>query len=128
MEHSSTNTGHLAVPLLDIHTTSDQLVPVEQESAYAEKVAAAGDSALLRQAYVSRQGHCNFTTAEIVAAVDTVNQRAVTGTWGDTASAASLESAANALALDGAAYAAFHPGQLVTQDTNSLFGVRSRKG
>jgi pimeloyl-ACP methyl ester carboxylesterase len=127
MEHSSTNTGRLAVPLLDIHTTSDQLVPVEQESAYAEKVAEAGDSALLRQAYVSRQGHCNFTTAEIVAALDTVNQRAVTGTWGDTTRPAALETAANALGLDGATYVAFHPGQLVTQDTNPLFGVRSSK-
>jgi hypothetical protein len=115
------------VPLLDIHTTSDQLVPVEQESAYAEKVAEAGDSALLRQAYVSRQGHCNFTTAEIVAALDTVNQRAATGTWGDTTTAASLDAAANALDLDGAAYVAFHPGRLVTQDTNPLFGVRSSK-
>jgi pimeloyl-ACP methyl ester carboxylesterase len=128
LEHSSTNTGHLSVPMLDIHTTSDQLVPVEQESAYAQKVAEAGDSALLRQAYVSRQGHCNFTTAEVVAALDTVNQRAATGTWGDSTSAASLEASANALNLDGAAYVDFRPGQLVTQDTNSLFPVRSRKG
>ncbi|HET9172961.1 MAG TPA: alpha/beta hydrolase [Actinospica sp.] len=128
MEQSSTNTGRLAVPLLDIHTTSDQLVPVEQESAYAEKVAEAGDSALLRQAYVSRQGHCDFTAAEIVAALDTVNQRAATGTWGDTTSAASLEARADALGLDGAAYVPFRPGRLVTQGTNSIFAVRSSKG
>ena len=128
MEQSSTNTGRLAVPLLDIHTTADQLVPVEQESAYAEKVAEAGDSALLRQAYVSRQGHCNFTAAEIVAALDTVNQRAVTGTWGDSTSAASLEARADALGLDGAAYVDFRPGRLVTQDPNPLFPVRSGKG
>jgi len=122
MEHSSTNTGRLSVPLLDIHTTADQLVPVEQENAYAQKVAAAGDSSLLRQAYVARQGHCNFTTAEIVAALDTVNQRAATGTWGDSTSAASLEAAANALDLDGAAYVAFRPGQLVSQPANPFPG------
>jgi hypothetical protein len=72
---------------------------------------------------VQRQGHCNFTTAEIVAALDTVNQRATTGTWGDSTSAASLEAAADALELDGAAYVAFKPGQLVTQPTNP-FGHR----
>ena len=128
MERSSTNTGRLAVPMLDIHTTADQLVPVEQESAYAQQVARAGAGALLRQAYVSRQGHCNFTTAEIVAALDTVNQRAATGSWGDSTSAASLEAAANALGLDGAVYVDFHPGKLVTQDPNAVFAVRSSKG
>jgi dienelactone hydrolase len=128
MERSSTNTGRLAVPMLDIHTTSDQLVPVEQESAFAQKVEQAGAGALLRQAYVSRQGHCNFTTAEIVAALDTVDRRVTTGTWGQTTSAASLESAANALGLDGAAYVDFRPGRLVSQDTSPLFAVRSGKG
>lgn len=118
MEQSSTNTGKLGVPLLDIHTTADQLVPVEQENAYAQKVAAAGRSSLLRQAYVQAQGHCNFTTAEIVAALDTVNQRAATGIWGNTTSAASLEAAADALDLDGASYVNFKPSQLVTQPTN----------
>jgi hypothetical protein len=77
---------------------------------------------------VSRQGHCNFTTAEIVAALDTVNQRAATGSWGDSTSAASLEAAADALGLDGAAYVDFRPGKLVTQDPNALFAVRSSKG
>lgn len=128
MEHSSTNTGRITVPMLDIHTTSDQLVPVEQESAFAQKVEQAGSGALLRQAYVSRQGHCNFTTAETVAALDTVNQRVTTGHWGDSTSAASLQAAADALGLDGAAYVSYRPGPLVTQDPNSLFAVRSSKG
>lgn len=128
MEHTSTNTGRLAVPMLDIHTTADQLVPVEQEAAFAQKVAEAGAAPLLRQAYVSRQGHCNFTTAEIVAALDTVNQRAATGSWGASTTAAALESAANALGLGGAAYLGFRPGPLVTQGSNSLFAVSSSKG
>jgi pimeloyl-ACP methyl ester carboxylesterase len=115
MERTSTNTGRLAVPLLDIHTTSDQLVPVEQESAFADKVRAAGDSALLRQAYVARQGHCNFTTAEIVAALDTVNARISSGHWGDTTGATHLESAASALGLDGAAFVTFRPADLAVQ-------------
>ena len=122
MEHSSTNTGRLEVPMLDIHTTSDQLVPVQQENAFAQKVAEAGASSLLRQAYVSRQGHCNFTTAEIVAALDTVNERAATGSWGDTTSATALEAKADALGLDGAAFVNFRPGPLVTQNADPFRG------
>ena len=125
MERSSTNTGRLEVPMLDIHTTSDQLVPVEQESAYAQKVDAAGAGALLRQAYVSRQGHCNFTTAEIVAALDTVNERAATGSWGNTTSAAALEARADALDLDGGAFVDFRPAGLVVQSADP-FPFRGR--
>jgi hypothetical protein len=116
MQATSTNSGHLGVPLLDVHTTSDQLVPVEQESAFAEKVRAAGDGALLRQAFVARQGHCNFTTAEIVAALDTVNQRAADGHWGASTSAANLQAAATALNLDGAAFVRYRLARLVVQN------------
>jgi pimeloyl-ACP methyl ester carboxylesterase len=118
MRATSTNTGDLAVPLLDIHTTSDQLVPVEQESAFADKVRDSGDSALLRQAYVARQGHCDFTTAEIVAALDTVNLRAATGHWGATTSAESLQATATALNLDGAAFVPYRPARLLVQSAN----------
>lgn len=116
MQATSTNSGHLGAPLLDVHTTSDQLVPVEQESAFAQKVRAAGDSALLRQAFVARQGHCNFTTAEIVAALDTVNQRAADGHWGASTSAANLQAAATALNLDGAAFVRYRPARLLVQN------------
>lgn len=119
---TSTNTGRLAVPLLDIHTTADQLVPVEQESAYAQKVRAAGRGSLLRQAYVAAQGHCNFTNAEVVAALDTVDRRATTGHWGDSTSAADLQAAATALDLDGAAFTDFRPGELVVQNPWPHFG------
>jgi hypothetical protein len=122
MERSSTNTGRIEVPMLDIHTTADQLVPVQQESAFAQKVAEAGDSSLLRQAYVSRQSHCDFTTAEIVAALDTVNERAATGSWGDTTSADALEAKADSLDLGGAAFVNFRPGPLVTQDADPFRG------
>ncbi|MFL6112010.1 MAG: alpha/beta hydrolase, partial [Catenulispora sp.] len=76
---------------------------------------AAGDGSLLRQAYVARQGHCAFTTAEIVAAVDAVDRRVSTGHWRDVATPAALEKAALALGPDagGAAYVAFRPGPLV---------------
>jgi hypothetical protein len=114
MLRTSTPTGRLRVPELDVHTISDQLVPVEQENQYARRVAAAGRSALLRQAYVERAGHCNFTTAELVAATDAVRHRVATGRWGDT-SPAGLNRAAASLGLDGAAYLPYRPAALVTQ-------------
>jgi pimeloyl-ACP methyl ester carboxylesterase len=113
LDATSTTGQHLAVPTLDIHTTSDQLVPVQQETAFGERVRASGSGALLRQAYVARQSHCNFTTAEIVAGVDTIDRRVTTGRWGATATAAALQSTAEALGLDGAAFTAFRPGPLV---------------
>lgn len=115
MLRTSTPTGRLRVPELDIHTVSDQLVPVEQENQYARRVRAAGAAALLRQAYVERAGHCNFTTAELVAAADAVRHRVATGRWGDAATPEGLNRAAAALGLDGAAYLPYRPPALVTQ-------------
>ncbi|MEY9835124.1 alpha/beta hydrolase [Streptacidiphilus sp. EB103A] len=113
LEQTSTAGQGLAVPLLDVHTISDQLVPVQQEQAFAQRVRAAGDGALLRQAYVDRQSHCNFTTAEIVASVHALDHRVSTGHWDGQTSAAALQSAADRLGLDGAAFITYRPGRLV---------------
>ena len=63
------------MPELDLHTISDQLVPVQQENYYARTVRRAGERSLLRQAFVGRQEHCNFTSAELVAGVLALQQR-----------------------------------------------------
>ncbi|GAA3839601.1 alpha/beta hydrolase [Streptomyces coacervatus] len=111
---TSTTGQGLAVPLLDIHNNVDEIVPAEHETAFRTRIKAAGDSALLRQAYVDRAGHCNFTPAEIVAGVNTVNERVTTGRWGATATTAALQASAEALHLDGgAAFVDDKPGQLV---------------
>ncbi|WP_371673662.1 alpha/beta hydrolase [Streptomyces sp. NBC_00289] len=102
----------LGVPLLDVHTFADNLVPVEQENRFADRVRASGDGPLLRQAYVERQGHCTFTTAETVAAVHAVEHRVATGRWGDAATPAALQKAALALGLDAAAYTPYRPAEL----------------
>ncbi|WP_327434500.1 alpha/beta hydrolase [Streptomyces sp. NBC_01236] len=112
LKRTSTAGQGLAVPLLDIHTTADQLVPVEQESALAQRVRRAGDSALLRQAYVARQSHCNFTTAEVVAALHAVEHRLDTGHWDDAATAGELQHGADELGLDGAAFTDYRPSRL----------------
>ena len=77
--------GHLSVPVLTMHTTGDGLVIPENEQAYARVVRRAGDSRLLRQVFVSRAGHCAFTPAETITAVQTLLQRLATGRWDDEA-------------------------------------------
>ncbi len=77
--------GHLSVPVLTMHTTGDGLVIPENEQAYARVVRRAGHSRLLRQVFVSRAGHCAFTPAETITAVQTLLQRLATGRWDDEA-------------------------------------------
>jgi len=105
--------GRLQMPVLTLHTTADQLVPVQQEDAYRTAVTRAGRSPLLRQAFVARQGHCNFTPAELVAAVHALDHRVGTGRWDGLTSAEALQHEADRLGLGGAAYVRFRPGQLL---------------
>jgi hypothetical protein len=111
---TSVPTGRLRVPELDLHTISDQLVPVEQERQYAARVALAGRSPLLRQAYVDRASHCNFTTAEFVTGVQAVQRRIVSGHWSGV-TPPELNAAAAGLGLDGGAFLSYRPSSLVTQ-------------
>ena len=95
--------GWLSVPELTLHTISDQLAPLAFESWYRGQVQAAGDGALLRQAYVKSIGHCNFTPSELVAGLQTVQQRVNSGRWPST-TAAALNKRAAATALGGSAF------------------------
>jgi hypothetical protein len=114
LTRTSVPTGHLQVPELDLKTISDQLVPVQQENYYAHLVAAAGDSGLLRQAFVHAQGHCNFTPAELVAGVQALVTRVRTGSWGSVAQSAKLNAVADSLpsSLGGGAFVPFWPERL----------------
>jgi len=104
MQRTSAPTGRLAVPELDLHTISDQLVPVQQENYYAKLVRRAHSSSLLRQAFVQRQNHCNFTPAELVAGVLAIQHRVTIGRWGSVANANQLNASASALGLGDAAF------------------------
>ena len=88
--------GRLNIPVLTMHTTGDGLVVPPNESAYAGAVSAAGESALLRQTFIHRAGHCAFTEAETVAALQVLLNRLDTGRWDD---AALQPAALNASAL-----------------------------
>jgi pimeloyl-ACP methyl ester carboxylesterase len=84
-------------PVLTIHTTGDGLVLNSDEEAYRSVVEDAGDQQLLRQAFVHRAGHCTFTPAETVAALQALVSRLDTGKWAGQADPANLDAAAAAL-------------------------------
>jgi hypothetical protein len=64
-----------------MHTTGDGLVVPENEQAYRSIVDRAGNGDLLRQVFVNRAGHCAFTPAETITAVQTLENRLSTGEW-----------------------------------------------
>lgn len=73
--------GHLAIPVLTLHTTGDGLVVVSNEAAYADVVTASGSTANLRQLFTHRAGHCVFTPAEQITAFQVLFARLRTGNW-----------------------------------------------
>ena len=75
--------GEMHIPVLTLHTKGDGLVVVQNESAYKQVVDEAGNGEFLRRTFVSRAGHCAFTPAETIAAVETLISRLDTGRWHD---------------------------------------------
>jgi pimeloyl-ACP methyl ester carboxylesterase len=75
-------TGGLRVPAITMHTVADESTPAELEEEYRAKVRSAGRADSLRQLFVNRGGHCNFTTAEIAVALRVLLARINTGKWG----------------------------------------------
>jgi pimeloyl-ACP methyl ester carboxylesterase len=73
--------GKLPIPVLTLHTKGDGLVVVEDESAYKDVVDDSKDEAFLRQLFVHRAGHCEFTPAETVVAFQELVDRLDTGKW-----------------------------------------------
>jgi pimeloyl-ACP methyl ester carboxylesterase len=73
--------GRLTLPVLAMHTTGDGLVIPPNETAYAQVVGKAGKQDMLRQVFVHRAGHCTFTSAEVIAALQVLLGRLDTGRW-----------------------------------------------
>jgi hypothetical protein len=109
LAQTSVPRGRLRVPALDLHTISDQLVPVQQENVYERTVSGAGAGSDLRQAYVARQSHCNFTPAELVAGVLAIQHRVESGRWSGVATPRRLQATATSLGLGDAAFIAYRP-------------------
>jgi hypothetical protein len=75
--------GQIDIPVLTLHTTGDGLIPNQNERAYKDVGAEAGDRRLLRQTFVHRAGHCTFTPAETVVALSNLMERLDNGRWPD---------------------------------------------
>lgn len=81
LKHNIIFNGQIPVPVLTMHTKGDGLVVVEDESAYKDVVDDGNNDALLRQLFVHRAGHCEFSPAETVVAFGALVSRLDTGTW-----------------------------------------------
>jgi pimeloyl-ACP methyl ester carboxylesterase len=73
--------GEIPFPVLTLHTVGDGLVSVQNEEAYSKVVGEAKDGTLLKEFFVNRAGHCEFTPAETIAAFNTLALRLTTGRW-----------------------------------------------
>ena len=78
--------GKIKGPVLTLHTIVDEVVPVSNESAYAETVAAAGKQDLLFQTYTNggfdftrNVFHCNFTPNQVFASIFAMDNWVRTG-------------------------------------------------
>jgi len=60
--------GDISIPVLTLHNLGDLFVPVHNEIAYAERVAANGKGDLLVQRAIRGVNHCGFTGLELATA------------------------------------------------------------
>lgn len=88
--------GEIDIPVLTLHTSGDGLVSVQNETAYKKVVREEGDNKFLRETFVHRAGHCTFTPAETITALQKLINRLDTGSWGEV-EAEGLNEAAAAL-------------------------------
>lgn len=119
---TSTLTGRITVPELTMHTISDQLAPITYENLYRDQVVKTGNGHLLRQAFTQSIGHCNFTPAEIVGALNTVHQRVVSGHWPST-TAQALTRAADATGYGDSSFIHYKPAKFINARTYTAAGA-----
>lgn len=101
-------TGALTMPVLTMNGIGDQISPVAGQAAYQQAVERAGKGELLRQVYTNTAGHCGFSAAETVTAVEALRERVASGRWGDL-DAEGLNAAAQALDLGPARFQQYTP-------------------
>jgi pimeloyl-ACP methyl ester carboxylesterase len=96
MKRNTVPDGKLQRPVMTMASPGDEMTTWAHESALHEAVRAGGTENLLRQTLVHRGGHCVFSTGELVAAIQTLDQRIQSGVWADT-SALAMNARAKAL-------------------------------
>jgi alpha-beta hydrolase superfamily lysophospholipase len=76
--------GNPKVPVLRMHEIGDYQIPVSLVQGYDDLIRANGKDDLYRTAYVNAPGHCGFTVAETMVAIETMMRRLDTGRWEST--------------------------------------------
>ena len=113
MKRNYVPSGRLLKPMLLVQAVADPVTLVELSGDYARLVREAGHADLVREAYVERAGHCNFTRAESIVALLTVERRIEKASWGAAGQDSSLPEAMNTLSgslgLDGSLFIEHHP-------------------
>ena len=101
------------MPVLTVNGVGDNISPVAGQQAYEAAVRAAGRSEMLRQVYTNKAGHCGFSAAEGVAAVETLMARLKTGQWGDSTNPYTMNALAQSLNLGAARFIPYVPDTFV---------------
>ncbi len=104
--------GNLQVPVLTLSGIGDPISVVSAQQDYEATVKAAGKEALLRQLYTASTGHCGFTPAESVAAVQMLLHRLDSGEW-DGSGAAAMNRAAQQTGLGQSRFIDYAPARFV---------------
>jgi hypothetical protein len=81
LKHNIIFNGQIHIPVLTLHTKGDGLVGVENENAYQDVVDDESNGKFLRELFIHRAGHCEFTPAETVVAFNALVDRLNTGKW-----------------------------------------------
>jgi poly(3-hydroxybutyrate) depolymerase/alpha-beta hydrolase superfamily lysophospholipase len=103
MKRNTVPNGKLQQPVMTMASPGDEMTTWAHESALRQAVRAGGTENLLRQTLVHRGGHCVFSTEELVAAIQTLDQRIQSGAWADT-SAPAMNVRAKALGAQNPAF------------------------
>lgn len=76
--------GNPKIPVLRMHEIGDYQIPVSLVQGYDDLIRANGKDDLYRAAYVEAPGHCGFTVAESMVAIETMMRRLDSGRWEST--------------------------------------------
>ena len=113
--------GELEVPVLTVNNIGDNISTTASQSAYQNAAERAGAGHMLRQLYVESAGHCGFTAAETVAAVETLQARLLTKRWSDSDNPHKLNALARSLNLGAARFISFTPDEFARPFTECDF-------
>jgi hypothetical protein len=80
-----------------------------------------GNRSLFRQAFVDRDGHCAFTSAELVAGIKVLEERVDTGSWpAASVNPHKLNQLGSSFDLGDSAFIHFTPGEFIGDRSDTV--------